>query len=117
MSKQIQSSGGLLACWDRLDNSGREQLAAFAEFLVARQEDGSRPIPAPVLDPRPEAESVVAALKRLSRGYHMVDRSQMLPETSALMSQHVMDGRAAHEVIDELELLFERHYQRLLGGQ
>lgn len=117
MFEQQQSAASLLACWDQLDDSSREQLTAFAEFLVARQGYDARPVPAPALEPRPEAESVVAALKRLSRGYHMIDRSKMLPETSALMTQHVMDGRAAHEVIDELEVLFERHYQRLLGEQ
>ena len=42
----------------------------------------------------------------------MLDRSRMLNETSSLMTQHVIHGRAAGEVIDELEQLFRRHYER-----
>ena len=117
MSEPLSTSKALLACWNRLDDPGREMLVAFAEFLVLRQGERTRPVPEPVLEPRPESESVVAALKRLSRSYHMVERSKMLTETSALMSQHVMEGRAAHEVIDELELVFRRHYRELTAEE
>jgi hypothetical protein len=54
-------------------------------------------------------------MKRLSATYHMLDKSKLLNETSALMAQHVMQGRPAHEVIDELEVVFELHYRRLAG--
>jgi hypothetical protein len=37
----------------------------------------------------------------------------MLNETSVLMTQHVISGRDAAEVIDELEVLFRRHYEKL----
>jgi hypothetical protein len=43
--------------------------------------------------PRPSQESVVAAIKRLSKTYEMLDRGPMLNETSALMSAHVLQGR------------------------
>jgi hypothetical protein len=43
----------------------------------------------------------------------MLDRSKMLNETSVLMTQHVISGRDAVEVIDELEILFRRHYENL----
>ncbi|EGV18581.1 hypothetical protein [Thiocapsa marina] len=92
----------------------RETLLAFAEFLVQRgaatPETHSGPRePTPV--PRPSAESVVAAIKRLSKTYGMLDRGPMLNETSALMSAHVLQGRSAREVIDDLEALFARHYR------
>ena len=41
----------------------------------------------------------------------MLDKSLLLNETSALMTQHVMQGKDAVEVIDELELLFRRVYE------
>ena len=53
---------------------------------------------------------VRSAIKRLSRSYYMLDRSRMLDETSGLMAAHVLNGRSAKEVIDELEVMFARHY-------
>jgi len=41
----------------------------------------------------------------------MLDKSKMLDETSALMTEHIMRGRAAVEVIDELEKAFSRRYE------
>jgi hypothetical protein len=67
--------------------------------------------------PRPAEENVVAALKRLRETYHMLDHSKMLHEASALMAQHMMQGRPAPEVIDELEEIFQQHYSRLTGEQ
>ena len=42
----------------------------------------------------------------------MLDRAKLLNETSVLVSQHVIHGRDAREVIDDLEALFRRHYER-----
>ena len=92
----------------------RETLLAFADFLVARAEQCPRE-PVVVREPhplaRPEQESVVGAIKRLSHSYDMLERDALLHETSALMSAHVLQGRSATEVIDELEALFKRHYR------
>lgn len=86
-------------------------LLDYAEFLAARH--GESPPPAERLDiPRPASESVVKAIQRLGATYPMLDRSKMLNETSVLMAQHVMQGRDAVEVIDELEALFLRHYEK-----
>lgn len=97
-----------------LEPAERETLLAFADFLVERAEPHPRepavarePRPAP----RPEQESVVGAIKRLSHSYDMLERDVLLHETSALMSAHVLQGRSATEVIDELEALFKRHYR------
>lgn len=110
-----------------LSGADRETLLAFADFLTERSKaqgaqtqgaqtagDQQRPPPAeprePKPEPRPEKESVVGAIKRLSKTYDMLDRDALLNETSALMSAHVLQGRRAPEVIDELESVFARHY-------
>lgn len=106
----------LVELFRRLPPTGQESLFAFAEFLVVRSGADEGPAPEPKAIPRPEKESVVGAIKRLSESYHMLDRSKMLHETSALMAQHVMQGREAVAVIDELEIVFRRHYERQFGG-
>jgi hypothetical protein len=60
---------------------------------------------------------VVAAMKRLRETYHMLDHSKMLHEASGLMAQHLVQGRPAPEVIDELEQMFLRYFEKLAGGQ
>ena len=91
-------------------------LLEFAEFLAARY-GGPKEITAPLDIPRPARESVVKAIKRLGATYPMIDRSKMLNETSVLMTQHVIHGRDAVEVIDELEILFRRYYEQLTGPE
>ena len=88
-------------------------LLEYAEFLAARYA-GPQEITEPFDIPRPDKESVVKAIKRLGTTYPMLDRSKMLNETSSLMTQHVLHGRAAAEVIDELEIMFKRHYEKLV---
>lgn len=104
----------LLALYSSLGEQDRASLLAFAEFLAARAVPEAEPMQAlePRLVPRPERESVIAAIRRLSQGYHMLDKSLMLHETSALMSAHVLHGKPAAEVIDELERLFLTHFER-----
>lgn len=108
----------LLRLYRGLGAAERETLLAFAEFL-ARRAAAARPpepVPEPEPIPRPAQETVIAALKRLSQTYHMLDKARMLNETSVLVAQHVMQGRPAAEVIDELEALFRAHYERLREG-
>lgn len=107
----------LLSVFKKLGVSERENLQAYAEFLLVRHNDNLQPIPEPQPIPRGENESVVAAIKRLSASYSMLDKPQLLNESSVLMTQHVMQGRAVDEVIDELETLFARFYQELLDEQ
>jgi hypothetical protein len=118
----------LLELFAALDERDRHALTAFAQFLGARSRDGGRPedqasqtvarepqdLPEPKPIPRPAHESVVAAIKRLAASYHMLNRAKMLNETSALMSRHVLEGRDAKEVIDELERLFQDRYRDFL---
>lgn len=96
----------------QLPSAEQQTLLAFAEFLHAR-------LPPSVPDqphvfPRPVDESVVAAIKRLSKSYPMLDKAKMLDKTSLLMTEHVLSGRDKVEVIDELEKLFLEHYEKLM---
>ena len=105
----------LLELFGLLDKERRRTLLAFAEFLAQRGAQRQAPLPTPRSIPRPRKEGVVAAIKRLSTTYPMLDKAQILNETSGLMAEHVMQGRPASEVIDELEKLFAAHYQKMLS--
>ncbi|MFA7387405.1 MAG: hypothetical protein WCZ87_07060 [Thiohalobacteraceae bacterium] len=115
----------LLGLFRDLPATEQAQLLAFAEFLHSRAGGRPRPpaarepviIPEPEPIPRPEQESVVKAVKRLAQTYPMLDKSKMLNETSALVTQHIIQGRDAIEVIDELEVVFQRHYDELKSNQ
>lgn len=110
-SRSVRTERRLTAIFHSLGEDDRRTLLRFAEFLAANEGKELRQGPLePESLPRPHKETVVAAIKRLSRSYHMLDRSRMLNETSALMGAHVINGRPAEEVIDELEGLFARHY-------
>lgn len=103
----------LLSLVRRLPKAQAGQLLEFAEFLADRH----APVEVatdPLSIPRPAEENVIKAIKRLSATYPMLDRVKLLDEASHLMTQHVIQGRAAVEVIDELEVLFRRRYENLL---
>ena len=109
----------------RLPATQAAGLLEFAEFLLIRHGGAdaeaisnvtSAEIPAPLDIPRPAEESVVKAVKRLRATYPMLDARKLLNETSAIMTQHVMQGRDKIEVIEELEILFRTHYEKLVGN-
>ncbi len=104
----------MLELYRKLPQQDQKTLVDLAEFLVAKcAKQTTATIPEPEKIPRSQDESVVKAIKRLSASYFMLDKSAVLNETSSLMAQHVMQGRPATQVIDELEELFKTHYQRL----
>lgn len=103
----------LLQLFARLAQAERETVVAFAEFLCARIEPDGVSIPEPRRLPRPEQETVIGALKRLSASYPMLDKAKMLNETSGIVAQHVLQGRSAQDVIDNLEHVFQSQYERL----
>ncbi len=101
------------------------QLLEFAEFLSQRHAEAVDEISEPVdiLDilepvdiPRPEEESVPKAIKRLAETYPMLNRRTLLDETGTYMTQHVMERRPAKEVIDDLEVMFRKHYENIRDG-
>lgn len=104
----------LLAFYRELPDEVAQQLLDFAEFLASRYTSEATEISLPESISRPEKESVVVAVKRLSATYPMVNKDKLLDETSSLVSQNMLQGRDAVEVIDELELVFKKHYELLL---
>ena len=98
-------------------------LLALAEFLAGRSPSPAVAVsrePVAVPDPeiieRPSEESVVGGLKRLSKTYPMLDKSEMLSATSDMVASHIMQGTDVSEVIDELEKVFRTHYEMLKSG-
>lgn len=96
-----------------MTEQGRELLLEYAEFIGTRH---VRPVTQTPLDiPRPDQETVIAAIRRLSETYPMLDRTPLLSEASGLMAQHVMHAIPAAQVIDELERVFQTQYQAFLA--
>lgn len=93
----------LLQAYRRLEARERASLLDFAEFLAARvRQPGAVPQPAP----RPAEETVIQAIRRLSRGHPGPGRHALMPVAERLLAQHMVEDRPAAEIIDELE----RHY-------
>ncbi|TXH76021.1 MAG: hypothetical protein E6Q85_04115 [Thiothrix sp.] len=88
-------------------------LLKFAEFLASTSVE-SNPIPSqcpePDLTVRPASESVIKAIKRLKASYSMLSADALLQPTSDLVAAHMIKGRPANEVIDELEQVFAAQY-------
>ena len=105
----------LLSVHQQLGPEAQATLLAFAEFLLERQ-GPLQPVDRTIQNiPRPEQESVVAAMRRLASTYPMLERKQMVGADSTLMTQHIMKGRPANEVIDELEVVFRSKYEESFG--
>ena len=107
-----EAEARVLAIFRALAESDRHALQAYAEFLAVR--GGMRSTEAGggvTAEPGGAGETVVMAIKRLTRTYPMLDRRKLIGRTSQLMAEHALQGRAAVEVIDELEMVFERYYR------
>jgi hypothetical protein len=102
----------LLELFEQLAPEQQERLIAFAEFLSEGATEPAGADRAPSATARPENETVTMAIRRLVRTYPMLDRRKLMVEASEFMAQHALQGRPAREVIDELEGLFVRHYQK-----
>ena len=114
----------LLKIYKALDKSNQESLMAFAEFLQTREAESSEfgkhqsnqvsgVVSEPLKIERPESESVIKAIKRLTATYPMVDKENILHPISDLMTAHMLQGRPAKEVIDDLEAVFLKEYNQL----
>lgn len=102
----------LLAAFERLDEGQQDALMDFAAVLAARDDTAAPAVMRP--EPRPPDESVVAAIKRLTRVYPAAERRRLMGPVSMLMAQHALQGRAAVEVITELEAVFERQHAEIV---
>lgn len=107
----------LLKLYSKLTPEQQVTVLQFTEFLLEKglvDYSAAEPVPEPELIERPEQETVVAAIKRLTASYPMLDRDKLFNETSSLMTRHVMQGEDATIIIDELELLFQTKYRQLV---
>lgn len=115
----------LLSYFRQLSQSDSHALLRFAGYLASGQQAdtkhepqteveavpaGPAEIPCPQLTERPENERVVDALKRLSNAYPMLEKKILLDKASGIVAQHVMFGKPAKVVIDEIENLFADAY-------
>lgn len=100
--------------FDTLDEERQRSLLDFAEFLQSRGDLKPVEIGEPLDIPRPEDETVVGAIKRLKQTYPMIDSMAVFSEASSLMTDHMVSGRDRVEVIDEMQALFHKAYEKLL---
>ncbi len=108
------SSQSLLEIFETLDAERQNTLLQFAEFLQAKgglvKQDIGEPLPVP----RPEKETVVGAIKRLKQTYPMIESMSVFSAASSLMTEHMVNGRDSKEVIDDMQILFEKFYVSLI---
>ena len=106
--------GQLAEIYNHLPDSDQKTLFEFAEFLKSRTTKINPEMLEVVDIPRPKKETVVNAIKRLKKSYPMIQQTQLLGETSDLMTRHLIRGVPAKEIIDELETVFREKYQAFL---
>ena len=100
----------LLGYYRELPDDVAQQLLDFAEFLSSKHKVEVQELSSPENISRPDKESVVVAVKRLSSTYPMLNTDKILDKTASLVSQNMLQGRDAVEVIDELEIIFSEQY-------
>ncbi len=102
----------LLKYFRQLPEVQQQALLDYAGFLVERYAISPEPAVVHPLDiPRPQEESVVKAVKRLSKTYPMLDSKKLFEKTSSFMMRNLMHGEDTTSLIDEMEIFFEEHYQ------
>ena len=107
----------LLNFFSGMDEARQQALLEYAEFMYERSDKKPVIIEEPVRTPRPDDETVIAAIKRLSESFPMLDKQYLMHEISGLMAQHMLQGRAACDVIDDIEKVFESAYQAYIKKQ
>lgn len=98
-----------------LNNAQQQTVISFMGFLLSQGENKpENKLLLPNMTPRPDKESVIKAIRRLRATYSMLDQNRLFNETSQHMTSHLLHGKPAAEVIDELEAMFANQYQRYL---
>jgi hypothetical protein len=100
--------------FNTLDEERQQSLFDYAEFLQSKGGLVKQELSEPVEIPKPENESVVGAIKRLKQTYPMIDSMEVFAVASNLMTDHMVKGRDAEEVINEIEKLFKDTYNKLI---
>lgn len=104
----------LLKIFETLDEDRQNSLIDFAEYLQSKGNLVVKEMPRKVDIERPAEETVVGAIKRLKSTYPMIESMSIFSAASSLMTENMVNGRSSVEVIDEMHILFEEHYQSLL---
>lgn len=112
-----RSEDKLLSLYKALPKQAQNSVLDFCAFLSAQNPIVAIEDSIPKDIPRPEKESVVLAMRRLSDTYFMISKDDLLHKASSLMSQHILQGRDSVEVIDELEILFQEFYNTQLENK
>lgn len=123
----------LLYYFSLLGDEHQKLIMEFIEFLGSKYSNAAHPemtsgtipdvendadkVTEPTLTPRPESESVIAAIKRLSQNYPMLNKEKLFDKTSSLMTAHIMQGRDIVDVIDELESVFQGLYDEYVNAK
>lgn len=109
----MTDSKKLLGLFRNLPETRQQALIEYAEFLAGKaSSELETAVPTePLPIPRPAEENVVKAIQRLRKTYPMLDSGSVFNEASAQMTRHLMHGIDAVEVIDELERIFQKHYE------
>jgi len=113
----------LTELFQQLGAADQATLLAFAAFLASRAPIRTvavraepEELPEALMIERPRQESIVGALKRLSKSYPMLNKAEMLSATSELVATSLMQGSDPVGVIDELEKIFSAHYEQFKSG-
>ncbi len=115
---QDKAEARLLEAFRSMNPRARHSLVDFASFLAIREPGGVEEIARdPIPLPRPENESVIAAIRRLARTYPMLDKDSVFSTAASLMTQQVMGQREHEEIIDELEEVFRSRYEGLTDSE
>ena len=101
----------LINNYNALDSAERDMLISFSDFLAQRSEKFYR-IEEPVKISRPPEETIIAAIKRMSATYPMLDKGKMLSDVSEKMTAHLIHGQDLALVIDETEDYFKQQYEK-----
>lgn len=110
----------LVKLFDGMNDQYKNSLLDYASYLAQQSSKSPADISEeqeklqPLETTRPDNENIVNAIKRLRASFFMLNTDDLLNETSALMGQFMIHGREAEEVIDELEEVFQKHYQSYL---
>jgi hypothetical protein len=103
----------LRAVLEALTDAEVTSVLNFAQYLRDRRTTAPKPSTEIVEIPRPEDESVIAAIRRLTKTYPMLDRGTVFNEASSLMTRHVVQGESRKDTINRLEALFQSRYTSL----
>ena len=106
----------LLKRFRQLPETQQQALLDYADFLSQRYAIEAEPVAEHPLDiPRPQQESVVKAVKRLSKTYPMLDSKILFEKTSSFMMRNLMHGEESVVLIDEMEIFFQQSYRTLIS--